>query len=180
MPPLLEAHLPTNDSPVSPHESLSPFLATLPKSLSFKSFPSHTSEIPPGGPHNWLTRNLESELHPARRERSPRVSPRSSFLHGSQTGSALRSNPTTPLSFHALTNCKFSNSFVLTFIQNGGGVPPSPLFQRFKVHRPRPHPNALKLSSFFTLSTVNCQLLTNLSPTSHQSRVTNNDPATHL
>ena len=28
------------------------------------------------------------------------------------------------LYFHALTNCKFRNPFVLTFIQNAGGVPP--------------------------------------------------------
>jgi hypothetical protein len=28
------------------------------------------------------------------------------------------------LSFHALTKCKFRNSFVLIFIQIGGGVPP--------------------------------------------------------
>src|SRR5712692_3559851 len=178
MPSLLEAQLRTHESPVLPHESLSLFLATLPKSLNFKSFPCHTSEIPPGGLHNWLTRNLESELHPACRERSLRVSPRSSFLHGSQTGSALRSNPTTPLSFHALTNCKFSNFFVLTFIQNGGGVPPSPLFQRLQsssVATASQRPEV-----FLSLHTVNFQLLTNLSPTSHQSRVTNNDPATHL
>ncbi len=194
MPPLLEAHLRARESPVSPYESLSPFfatdpknapitpfVATLPKSLDFKSFRCHTSETPPGGLHNWLTRSLESGLHAACRERSLRVSPRSAFFHHAQTGSAQPSNPLPPLSFHALTNCKFSNSFVLTFIQTAGGVyPPSPLFQRFKVHQPRPHPNALKFSSLFTLSTVNCQLLTNLSPTSHKSRVTNNDPAAHL
>ncbi|SRR5229473_3508767 len=169
MPSLLEAQLRTHESPVSPYESLSLFLATLPKSLNFKSFPCHTSEIPPGGLHNWLTRNLESELHPACRERSLRVSPRSSFLHGSQTGSALRSNPTTPLSFHALTNCKFSNSFVLKFIQNGGGVPPSPLFQRFQsssVATASQRPEV-----FFSFHTVTCQLSTVDQSLPHQSPV---------
>src|SRR6266567_1334930 len=140
MPPLLEAHLRAHESPVSPYESLSPFfatdpknapitpfVATLPKSLDFKSFRCHTSETPPGGLHNWLTRSLESGLHAACRERSLRISPRSSFLHGSQTGSAQPSNPTPTLSF------------------------------------------------LFTLSTVNCQLLTNLSRTSHQSPVTSHE-----
>ncbi len=186
MPPLLEAHLRAHESPVSPYESLSPFfatdpknapitpfVATLPKSLDFKSFRCHTSETPPGGLHNWLTRNLESELHPACRERSPRISPRSSFLHGSQTGSALRSNPTTPLSFHALTNCKFSNSFVLTFIQTAGGVyPPSPLFQAQSsvAATASQRPEVL-----FSFHTVNCQLSTVDQSLSHESPVTSHE-----
>src|SRR6266516_2376105 len=162
------------------HKSITPFLAILSKSLDFNSFRCHAFELPRGARHKLLARNLESELHPARRERGPRVRPHTSFFHGSQTGSAQPSNPTPTLSFHALTTIKSCNPFVLTFIQTAGGVyPPSPLFQRFKVHQPRPHPNALKFSSLFTLSTVNCQLLTNLSRTSHQSPVTSNDPAAH-
>src|SRR5712692_7575074 len=35
-----------------------------------------------------------------------------------------------PLSFHALTNCKFRNRFVLIFIQNARGVPSSSTFGR--------------------------------------------------
>ncbi len=41
------------------------------------------------------------------------------------------------LSFHALTNCKFCNSFLLTFIQNAGGCTPWARF-RFKIHFPSP------------------------------------------
>src|SRR6266478_3642434 len=147
MPPLLEAHLRAHESPVSPYESITPFLATLPKSLDFNSFRCHTSEPPRGARHKLLTRNLAAEFLPASCERCPRVSPPSAFFHRVRTGYALPSNPTTPLSFHALTNCKFSNSFVLTFIQNGGGVHLHHSSRGSKVHQPRPHPNALKFSS---------------------------------
>ncbi len=50
------------------------------------------------------------------------------------------------------------------------GVYPLRHSSRLKVQQPRSYPNALKFYSLFTLSTVNCRLLTNLSPTSHESR----------
>jgi hypothetical protein len=43
-----------------------------------------------------------------------------------------------PLSFHTLTNCSFHNSFVLTFMQIGGGV--YPLFISTFKHSTLPEP----------------------------------------
>ena len=188
MPPLLEAHLRAHESPVSPYESLSPFfatdpqnapitpfLATLPKSLDFNSFRCHTSEPPRGARHKLLTRNLAAEFLPASCERCPRVSPPSAFFHRVRTGYALPSNPTTPLSFHALTNCKFSNSFVLKFIQTAGGMyPPSPLFPRFQSSSAATA--SQRPEAFFFLHTINCQLSTVDQSLSHQSPVTSHEP----
>ena len=188
MPRLLEPHLRAHESRVSPYELLSPFLttdpkhspitpflATLPKSLDSKSFPCHTSETLPGRLQKWLTRNLESELHPACREQSPRVSPRSAFVHHPQTGSAQPSNPLPPLSFHALTTIKSCNPFVLKFIQTAGGVyPPSPLFPRFQSSSAATA--SQRPEAFFFLHTVNCQLSTVDQSLPHQSPVTSHEP----
>ncbi len=144
---------------------ITPFLA-ISKSLDFNSFRCHAFELPRGARHKLLARNLESELHPARRERGPRVRPHTSFFHGSQTGSAQPSNPTPTLSFHALTTIKSCNPFVLTFIQNAGGVyPPSPLFQAQSsvAATASQRPEVL-----FSFHTVNCQLSTDFFPTSHE------------
>src|SRR5260370_3094186 len=47
------------------------------------------------------------------------------------------SSPKDPLlSFHALTNCKFRNPFVLIFIQNAGGVPSAGAATEKLLHRP--------------------------------------------
>src|SRR6266446_3954656 len=48
----------------------------------------------------------------------------STLLQHRGRGSHLLSTGDPPLCFLTLTKCKFSNSFVLTFIQNAGGVPP--------------------------------------------------------
>src|SRR5207245_6510746 len=46
----------------------------------------------------------------------------STLLQHRGRGSHLLSTGDPPLCFLTLTKCKFSNSFVLTFIQNAGGV----------------------------------------------------------
>jgi len=223
---------------LAPHQSLSPFLATdpnnppitpflatLPKSLDFKSFPCHTCETPRGGLHKLLTRNLKRPFHLPAVRAGARPEHLSSYFCPDQVRSSTLSTAKPPLSFHTLTSCKFSNSFVLTFMHVMGGVyPPSPKFLflqrlvlvvsqpltpaarsplfavslqsstfnllppstrhsslllRITDHGPRPCPSGLRLSSFSSLSTVNCELTTAslarsapFSSTSHQSPVT--------
>src|SRR6266581_576631 len=59
-------------------------------------------------------------LQTARAHKPLRI--RTSTRSGRRSHLLSTANP--PLCFLTLTKCKFSNSFVLTFIQNAGGVPP--------------------------------------------------------
>ena len=77
------------------------------------------------------------------------------------------------LSFHTLTNCKSSNSFVLIFIQIGGGYPPSEL-------RPTPdscHPEANRQGSLKGLTAsfkLSCSLTSSAFPIYRQRHRTLN------
>ncbi len=105
---------------------VTPFIATLPKSLDFNSFACHTSEPPRGSRHILLTRNLKQRFHlPSVEVGASPEHLRSHFCPG-QTLSFAVPPSKLPLSFHALMNCKFSNSFVLIFMQIDGGVASSP------------------------------------------------------
>ena len=184
-------HLRRHESRVTSQQSLGPFLstdpknspvtpfaATLPKLLDFKSFPCHTCEIPRGCRYILLTRNLAAEFHPAWCERRQLVIPQASFFTLAQTSCTPRSNATSLLSFHTLTNCSFFNPFVLRFMHGMGGVyAPSSRFPRLQGSSDIA-PKLLPGAGPFPRFACNLQLSTfNLLPlASHQSRVTTHGP----
>jgi hypothetical protein len=184
-------------SPVSGHESLSPFpathprnspitpfLATLPKSLDLKPFRCHTYETPRGCGNILLTRHATKYLYPER----------PSGVEGLLLQSGPGAKSIAPRSLRALFTLLHKSvnqtlpfqSFAHSFLKQPGvgGLFPFRFTSQADAESWDPTTSDLapNASTFSSLSTVNSQLSTMphqrrplFSSTSHQSRVTSHE-----